>query len=129
VSFEYRRNRPSIDRSVEATRRGMELASSAHHDEALAALAEASAIDPFDPHPFYQAAVVGIDRGDWAGARAALEATEERAPGWFYARRYRWLAERVEAGLLDPRVGSALIRADDDAMPPVERRRLLAPPG
>lgn len=127
VSFEYRRNRPSIDRSAEATRRGMELASRSRHDQALEAFAEASAIDPFDPHPFYQAGVVGIDRGDWAAARAAFEATEERAPGWFYARRYRWLAERVEEGLVDPRIGAVLIRIDDDALPPVERRRLLAP--
>lgn len=127
VRFDYARNRPTIAAAERATAEGARLASAGRLQDALALFDTASAIDPFDPSPRYNAGVVLLELGRYADARDAFEATDALAPGWFFCRRYAWLAQALVDGRVDPRVATLLIRTGDDHDPPAERRRLLTP--
>jgi tetratricopeptide (TPR) repeat protein len=124
VTFEYRRNRPSIDRSARATRRGMALASKGDDAAALAALHEATDIDPFDPQPAYQIGILMLDRDRWTEAKEAFEIADRLAPGWFFVRRYAWLADEAAHGNVRSSTVKAVIRADGSG-DPADHLRIL----
>lgn len=125
IGLEFWRNRPTIAAAERMTAEAMRLASLGRFNDALAVFEAASAIDPHDPSPHYNAGIALLEAGRYADARAAFERTGELAPGWFLCRRYAWLAQSIAVGQIDPRVAGVLIRTDDDQRPAAERRKLL----
>jgi tetratricopeptide (TPR) repeat protein len=125
ITAEFRRNRPSITRASRTATRAAADATAGRMGEALRGFAEARALDPFDPNPVYQAGIALLDTGDAAAAVQALDETERLAPGWFYCRRYAWLAQEVVDGRLSPVVAAVAIRVDDGSTDPAQRLSLL----
>ncbi len=125
IKAEYRRNRPSIGRASRTSALAAAAASAGRTDEALRGFEEARVLDPFDPDPAYQAGIALLDAGNAAAAARAFDETERLAPGWFYCRRYAWIAREVAADRLPHVVAAVAIRADDGASDPVQRLHLL----
>jgi tetratricopeptide (TPR) repeat protein len=96
--FQFRRDRPSLQKSTVLVRQGNSLASNGQLAEALEKYDEASEVDPSDPDPVYQSGVCLLELGAYAKAREAFEEVERLAPGWFRCRSDRWLAESLENG-------------------------------
>lgn len=124
VGIEFRRNRPTIDRSVRTTQRGMALATNGEDAAALSAFDEAAGIDPFDPHPAYQIGVMMLSRDRWLEAKAAFEIADGLAPGWFFAKRYAWLADQASRGNVGASTARTVIDMDGPG-DPAARLRLL----
>jgi tetratricopeptide (TPR) repeat protein len=114
IQYEYQRNRPMLEQASRLTSQAAALASSARLPEALDGFDAASAVDPFAPDPIYNAGVVLLELGRFDEAAQRFERTEALAPGWFYCRRYAWLAGRLAARTLDPRIVPILIGLGDD---------------
>lgn len=121
VQFVFERNRVTLRPASVRTERGQELGSAGRHEEALAALREAAASDPFDPHCRYLEAFTLLHLGHFADATDAYRRVEELAPGWFHCRADLWVAEQLALGRLDERDFAALHLLEDGPAPPGEK--------
>jgi tetratricopeptide (TPR) repeat protein len=119
-SFQFRRNRISLQKAVALTEQGNILASNRQYAEAMEKYREASDVDPFDPNPVYQSGVCLLELGAYAQARQTFEEVERLAPGWFRCRTDRWLAEGLENGAISAEEFDVLRLLDDGGLPPAK---------
>ncbi|MDC3962822.1 hypothetical protein KEG38_53905 [Polyangium jinanense] len=123
VQFIYERNRPELRAASIATEEGERLGAAGEFVRALEAFRRAAVADRHDPSPVYQAGVTCLFMGRAAEAAELFRKTEELAPGWFRCRAYRYLAERISAGTLDPGVFAAVTEFDRPDLDPTEKIR------
>jgi tetratricopeptide (TPR) repeat protein len=121
VQFVFERNRITLRPAVVGAERGERLGQAGQYDEALAALEEAAAADPFDPHARYLGAFTLLHLGRYAEAADRYREVEELAPGWFHCRADAWLADRLAAGQFDQADFLALAALDDGPEAPKEK--------
>ena len=103
VLFVFERNRITLHPAEELTRRGMDLGSQGHREEALALFREAAQADPYDPHAHYQEGYTLLQLQRYPQAIESYQATEQLAPGWFDCRNNLWLTEQLALGKLQRR--------------------------
>ncbi len=124
VQFIYERNRTELRASGIATEEGERFGMSRDYVRALEAFRRGAAADRLSPSPVYQAGVTLLFMGRAAEASALFQKTEQLAPGWFRCRAYRFLADRIAAGTLDPGVFPLLSELDrPDLTPEAKARR------
>ncbi|MRG91007.1 tetratricopeptide repeat protein [Polyangium spumosum] len=123
VQFIYERNRPELRVSSIATEEGERLGAAREFVRALEAFRRGAAADRHNPSPVYQAGVTCLFMGRPAEAAELFRKTEELAPGWFRCRAYRFLAERIAAGAVDPEVFALLSELDRPDLDPTEKAR------
>jgi tetratricopeptide (TPR) repeat protein len=82
--------------------------------ETLDHLLAAIKADRFDPDPFYQMGVVVLYSSMYDTAVACFQKAEELAPGWFFCRRYLWLAQQLAQAKLDQHTFLTLQELDDN---------------
>lgn len=116
--FQFRRDRPSLQKSTALLQQGNRLASGGQLAEALEKYAEASEVDPHDPDPVYQSGMCLLELGAYAKAREAFEEVERLAPGWFRCRTDRWLAESLENGTVSDEEFRLLRVLEDGGLDP-----------
>lgn len=124
VSFVPQRNRPTIQRARRLAAEGRHLGESGRLAEALKSFDASSRIDPFDPDPVYNAAVTCLELERYVEAAQRFAHAERLAPGWFLCRRYRWLADRLALGSIDPRIGRVLLVTAEGPYGPREQHLL-----
>jgi len=127
IVFEFRRNRLSLGRSDRLVEAGKDAGSKGDSERALAFFREAAAADPYDPDSHYQAGTALMILGLPDEAVEELEATEERAPGWFQCRSDLWLARQIEQGLLPPAIHELLRALQDSPATSKQKLELVGP--
>jgi len=123
VQFIYERNRPELRTSSIATEEGERFGVARDFVRALEAFRRGAFADRFSPSPVYQAGVTCLFMGRAAEAAELFRKTEELAPGWFRCRAYRFLAERIAAGAVDPSVFALLSELDQPGKDPADKVR------
>ena len=116
--FQFRRDRPSLQKADALVQQGNRLASGGQLAEALEKYGEASEVDPHDPDPVYQSGMCLLELGAYARAREAFEEVERLAPGWFRCRSDRWLAESLENGTVSDEEFRLLRVLEDGGLDP-----------
>ena len=127
IVFEFRRNRMSLGRSDRLVQAGKDAGTKGDSERALSLFREAAAADPFDPDSHYQAGTALMILGRPDEAVAELEATEERAPGWFQCRSDLWLARQIEQGHLPPAIHELLRALQDSPATPSQKLEVVGP--
>jgi tetratricopeptide (TPR) repeat protein len=117
VRFVFARNRLALRRSTDAVARGVKAAQRGELEAALGCFERARAADAFDPWPRYHAGLALMELRRYDDAAASYQATEALAPGWYYCRADRWLAERMAAGVIDHETFSLVRQLDDGELP------------
>lgn len=122
VRFVLVRDRPQLGLAVELMRRAE--CSRADPDAAIALLAEAASVDPYDPEPHYRSGVIQLLHERPEPARRAFRQVERLTPRWRDAADWAWLAARLEAGALDVSSLYILLTLDDEQKPLAHRLEL-----
>lgn len=120
VSFEFYRNRITLQPAAVYTRHGDEAATNGKVDEALAAYQQAAEADPFDPNPHYQRSHLLMLENRCADAIEACHTTETLAPGWYQCREAQHLAEQNVIGRIDHELILSLAALDDAGFAPAK---------
>lgn len=114
VQVVFYRNRLTLKPAAKRTAEGEAAGGRGDFDQALDLFRAAADADRFDPHPNYQAGVTLLYLGRYTEAVESYARTEELAPGWFYCRRYLWLAERLALGRLEHETFLVLEALDEE---------------
>ncbi|HVK66251.1 MAG TPA: tetratricopeptide repeat protein [Polyangium sp.] len=123
VQFIYERSRPDLRVSSIATEEGERLGAAGEFVRALEAFRRGAVADRHAPSPVYQAGVTCLFMGRAAEAAGLFRKTEELAPGWFRCRAYRFLAEQIAAGAVEPAVFALVSDFDRPDVDPTEKAR------
>jgi tetratricopeptide (TPR) repeat protein len=114
VNFAFYRNRITLAPSRQCQSQAKQSWARGQAMETLQSLLAAIEADRFDPDPFYQMGVVLLYSRMYPQAVSCFQKAEELAPGWFFCRRYLWLAQQLEQGKLDHDTFLTLQQLDED---------------
>lgn len=124
VSASFRRNRITLYPARVLAQRGRELAAQGQSKAAEEELQRACVADSYDPEPHMLLGLIALDEGRFAQAVAHLEASEQRAPGYFHVRSNLWFAGQLKSRRLEPRDWAVWRQLEDGGMPPQDRLSL-----
>lgn len=124
VNASYRRNRISLFPARVLAEQGRDLASQGQTQAAAECLQRACDADAYDPEPHMLLGLIALDEGRFGQAVAHLEASEQRAPGYFHVRSNLWFARQLEVRRLEHRDWGVWRQLEDGGMSPEERLSL-----
>lgn len=124
VSASFQRNRVSLYPARVLSEQGRELASQGQVQAAAERLQRACGADVYDPEPHMLLGLIALDEGRFGEAAAHLEASEQRAPGYFHVRSNLWFSRQLQLRRLEPRDWAAWRQLEDGGLPPEGRLSL-----
>jgi tetratricopeptide (TPR) repeat protein len=122
--FIFARNRIPLADSERLVERGGAALGAGEDEQALAELREAARIDPYNPHPHYQAGLILLKLQRYTQAVEEYEQTEQLAPGWFHVRADLWLARQLVLDRFDHSLFLGTWYLTDAPAPPEDKIRL-----
>ena len=129
AQFIFERNRLTLRRATMLIKQASELASAGRYEPALAGFEEAIAVDSFDPHARFLAALTLLHLKRYKDAVARYGEVERLAPGWYHCRADAWMAEQLERNALPHTAFLALVRLEDGNLAPTDALNLAEETG
>lgn len=122
--FVFERNRISLHLTEALNQQGGQAATEGNGERALEFFAQAAKLDPCDPAPHYHRAMCLLEMDRYTEAAEAFAETEQRAPGWYFCRMEKWLAEQLAAGAVDKQTFALWRHIRDGSAEPLQKIEL-----